>query len=147
MPGTYTNLLYHLIFSTKNREPHITDDIREPLYQYIGGIVRAKGGSLMEVGGVEDHIHLLTRFKPTMSVPEAIRLIKSNSSKWLHQDKDMEHFNWQDGYGAFSVSKSKVEDVRRYIRRQPEHHRRRSFREELLEFLVAHEIEFDESFV
>ena len=147
MAGTFTNLLYHLVFSTKHRAPLITDEIREPLYEYIGGILRAEGGTLIEIGGVDDHVHLLARLKPTMAVAEAVRLIKSNSSKWLHKGVGAEHFGWQLGYGAFSVSKSMVGDVRRYIRGQPVHHRRRTFQEELIELLKRHDVEYDERYI
>jgi REP element-mobilizing transposase RayT len=85
MADTFTNLLYHLVFSTKNRQPLITEDVRERLYQYMGGIIRGEGGSLLEIGGVPDHVHLLARFKPDVSVSEMIKRIKSKSSQWLNE--------------------------------------------------------------
>ena len=147
MAGTYSNLLYHIIFSTRERAPLITDRIREPLYRYVGGILREKGGILLEIGGVEDHVHLLARLKPSLPVSKAVRLVKSSSSKWLNEERLCEGFYWQLGYGAFTVSRSMAEDVRRYIRRQPQHHRRRSFKDELVEHLAANEVDYDQRFL
>ena len=143
MPDTYTNLLYHIVFSTKHRAPIIRAEFREPLYEYIGGIVRGEGGALLEIGGMEDHVHLLARLKPTLAVPEAARLIKANSSKWLNESVVADCFSWQAGYGAFTVGKSMVADVSRYIRNQPQHHRKRTFKEEFIELLELNNIEYD----
>jgi putative transposase len=116
MAGTYTNLLYHIVFSTKNRQPQITPAIQADLYEYIGGILRGESGVLLEIGGMPDHLHLLAKLKPTHSIAEILKRIKANSSKWLSAEKLPRHdFDWQDGYSAFSVSESQVESVRRYI--------------------------------
>ena len=148
MPHTYTNLLYHLVFSTKYRAPIITDILRDPLYRFIGGLIREEDGSLIEIGGIEDHVHLLVRLKPTMAVAEALRLVKSNSSKWVNEaGMTRERFQWQTGYGAFSVSKSQVEPVRRYIRDQPQHHQKKTFKEEFVELLKANEMDYDDRYL
>ena len=147
MSANYTNLLYHLVFSTKGRIPLITDEIREPLYQYIGGIVRSEGGALLEIGGIEDHIHLLVRLKPTLALSDAVRLIKSNSSKWLNDGSYVRDFRWQTGYGAFTVSKSMMESVRRYIRNQPEHHRKQTFKAEFVDLLKLNNVDYNKKYL
>jgi len=145
MAGTYTELIYHLIFSTKNREPLISPRLQAELYPYIGGILRGQGGHLLEVGGMPDHLHLLIRIKPDISVSEIVRLVKANSSKWVNERPDQTgRFAWQTGYGAFTVSLSQSPMVSQYVRTQEEHHRKKTFQEEFVEFLKRHEIEFDE---
>jgi putative transposase len=149
MAGTYTNLLYHLIFSTKDRIPLITKGLQEDLYSYMGGIVRGEGGTLMEIGGVADHVHLLTKFKPTKSVSEMLNRIKAKSSKWVNEEhaSNLRKFGWQDGYAAFTVSESLVPSVRRYIVGQEDHHRQKSFQEEFRALLDKHGIEYDERYL
>ncbi len=145
MAGTYTELIYHLIFSIKHREPLISPRLRAELYPYIGGILRDQGGHLLEVGGMPDPLHLLIRIKPDMSVSEIVRLVKANSSKWANERPDQTgRFAWQRGYGAFTVSLSQVPMVSQYVRTQEDHHRKTTFQEEFLEFLKRHEIQFDE---
>ena len=144
MPSTYTNLLYHLVFSTKNRIPLITHGLQEELYKYIGGIIRNEGGVLLEIGGTNDHVHLLTKFKPAISVSEILNRIKANSSKWANRHKmPMRNFRWQEGYAAFSVSESRVPTVAEYIRNQEEHHRKQTFQEEFVALLKRHGIDHD----
>jgi putative transposase len=144
MPSTYTNLLYHIIFSTKNREPLIVDAWKEELYRYIGGIVRSEGGVSIEIGGMPDHVHILAKLKPAISVSDILKLIKANSSKWINDEKVRRRgFAWQGGYAAFSVSESQVEVVRRYIRSQEEHHRKQSYQDELIALLQRHGVEYD----
>ena len=148
MAGTYANLLYHLVFSTKNRHPWIAPDIEEELYCYMGGIVRGEGGSLLEVNGMPDHVHLLAKLKPSRAVSEILQHLKGNSSKWLNETKmRVRKFGWQDGYAAFTVSESRVEAVRRYIRNQKSHHRRTGFQDELLALLKKHGVEYDERYL
>ena len=148
MPQSFTCLHYHLIFSTKNRAPCITPDLQPRLFQYIGGIVRAEAGCLLDAGGMPDHVHLLCRIDKQMSVSEALRLIKGNSSKWVHDTfPDRRTFGWQAGYGAFAVSFSNIEGVKRYIAGQAEHHKKSSFQEEFIAFLRRHDIEFDERYL
>jgi len=148
MGSTYSNLLYHVIFSTKHREPLITPTIRADLYPYIGGILRGQSGHLLEIGGIPDHVHLVIQIRPDTSVAEIVRLVKSNSSKWVNERPDASgRFAWQTGYGAFSVSVSQLSAVRSYVQEQENHHRARTFQEEFVEFLRRHEIEFDERYL
>jgi REP element-mobilizing transposase RayT len=143
MPNTYTNLLYHIVFSTKDRRPLITPNLQEELYKYIGGIIRGEGGAQLEIGGVADHVHILAKFKPAISVSDMLNKIKANSSKWVHEDKGALDFGWQVGYAAFTVSESQVEHVRKYIRNQEEHHRRQSYQEEFIALLERHGVDYD----
>ena len=144
MPSTYTNLLYHVVFSTKQRTPLISNEFQEELYRYIGGIVRAEGGVQFEIGGTSDHIHILAKFKPAISVSEMLAKIKANSSKWANEHKmKLRKFGWQEGYAAFSVSESQVPAVREYIRNQEEHHRTQPYQEEFIALLERHGIEYD----
>lgn len=148
MASTFTNLLYHIVFSTKQRKPLISVELRPELYKYISGIIRAEGGKLLEIGGVSDHVHIVTKLKATHAIAHVVQLIKANSSKWINERPDRPHaFAWQTGYAAFSVSESQVESVRKYVRNQETHHKRRSFQDELLALLRKHKIEFDERYV
>jgi len=148
MPGTYSQLLLHIVFSTKGRTPWITADIAERLYPYIGGIVRAEKGVPYDIGGVEDHVHLYLRWRPDAPVSGLMRTVKSRSSKWVHDTfPKLGAFAWQEGYSVFSVSKSQEEAVKKYIAKQTEHHRKENFQSELLRILRAHGVEFDERYV
>ena len=148
MASTFTNLLYHVVFSTKDRTPAIHEGLRERLYEYIGGIIRGERGVLLEIGGVPDHVHLLVKLKSDMAVAEFVRLVKSNSSKWLNESNDPRaRFEWQTGYGAFSVSESQARKVRKYIQTQESHHAKVSFRDELITLLEKHGIEYDERYL
>jgi putative transposase len=148
MASTLTNLLYHIIFSTKNREPVITEPIRRDLYAYMGGIIRGEGGTLLEIGGIADHVHLVVRFKSDPSVATMVKIIKSKSSKWLNaQPKRPGRFEWQRGYAAFTVSLSQLDNVRAYVRNQEQHHRRKTFQEELRALLDKHGVEYDERYL
>jgi len=147
MPSTHVSLHYHLVFSTKERVPSIRDDIRDRVHAYLGGVIRGAGGVALEVGGTADHVHLLCGLKPTHALADVLRTLKGDSSKWIHDELRMKKFAWQEGYGAFTVSRSNVEAVRHYVREQEEHHRTRSFQEEYREFLQKHEIEFDERYL
>jgi len=148
MPGTYTQILLHIVFSTKNREPWITTDIAERLYSYIGGIIRAEKGVLYDIGGIEDHIHLYLRWRADATLSDLMRTMKARSSLWVHQTlPNLCAFAWQEGYSAFSVSKSQEEAVKKYIASQAEHHKREDFKTELLRMLRLHQIEFDERYV
>jgi len=148
MANTYTSLNYRLIFSTKNRMPWLTLGIEQRVWSYIGGIARKHKMTALQVGGVEDHIHSLIRASPTLSPSQIAQFLKGESSKWIHEEfPALKHFAWQDGYGAFTVSKSNIPDVIKYIRNQREHHRKRSFQEEYLEFLIKNGIEYDERYL
>lgn len=144
MPSTFTNLLYHVIFGTKQRQQFIADEWQDELYGYIGGIIRSEGGTLLEAGGVADHVHLLVKLKPTSTLSDPLAKIKANSSRWINDEKFADRlFAWQEGYAAFSVSESAVAEVRRYIACQAEHHRTMSFRDEMIAFYEKHGIEYD----
>lgn len=148
MGQTLTCLRYHIIFNTKGRRPQINSSIRERMYEYIGGIVKNERGVLLAAGGTEDHIHLLVSIPAQASLADALRMIKSNCSKWVHETfPEFRDFAWQAGYGAFTVSYSNEDDVRRYIANQPQHHKRKTFQEELVEFLHRHEIPYDERYI
>jgi REP element-mobilizing transposase RayT len=147
MPSAYTSLTYHIVFSTKYHKPRLTDAIRAETYSYIGGIIANKRGQAIEIGGVADHIHIVTSCSPAVALADFIRDIKANSSKWLREEKDQRDFGWQVGYGAFTVSCSQADTVRRYVRNQAEHHRTRSFEEEFRAMLKRHGISFDEKYL
>lgn len=139
MAHTFSNLLYHVVFGTKDREPSIEGEFRADVHAYLGGIVRELRGVAIIINGTSDHVHALLKFPPTIALADAIRVVKANSSKWVHQKHGRSKFAWQSGYSAFSVSESGVAAVRRYIERQEEHHRKRTFTEEYLEFLDKHQ--------
>ena len=148
MSDSYTNLLYHIIFSTKDRRPLITEDRQPRLYDYIGGTIRSLGGISLELNGTEDHVHLLTKLRPDKALSDVLRDLKANASGWMHDVfPESKAFSWQRGYGAFTVSHSNVEEVRNYIAHQKEHHRKTSFRDEFIQFLKANGIEYDKRYV
>ena len=148
MPSTYTNLLYHIVFSTKDRIPLIANDFEEELYRYIGGIIRTEGGVQLEIGGTNDHLHILAKIKPAVAVSDILAKLKANSSKWINDHKmKMRKFGWQEGYAAFTVSESQVTAVREYIRNQKEHHRKQTFQEEFVALLERHGIEYDPEYL
>jgi REP element-mobilizing transposase RayT len=148
MASTFTNLLFHIVFSTKDRTPSIHEGLRERLYEYMGGIIRGERGTLLEIGGVPDHLHLLAKLKSDISVAEMVRLVKSNSSKWVNESIDPTgRFEWQTGYGAFSVSESQAKKVQKYIQTQESHHAKVSFKDELITLLKKHGIEYDERYL
>jgi len=146
MPHTYTNLLYHIVYATKERFPFITKELQPRLYKYLGGTIRGLGGSMIEVGGISDHVHLLVRLKPTMAISDTLRDLKTNSSVWAKEITNGK-FEWQDGYGAFTVGKSQIEDVKRYIQNQERHHLNLSFEDEFKDLLRRSDIDFDEKFL
>jgi len=148
MSQSFTNLLYHLIFSTKDRRPIITLDYQPRLYDYIGGIIREVGGTSLGINGIEDHVHVVTKLRPDKALSDVLRVLKCNASGWMHDVfPSLAEFSWQRGYAAFTVSQSNVEEVRRYVAGQKEHHKKISFRDEFIEFLKENYIEYDERFV
>jgi putative transposase len=147
MPNSYVYLLYHIIFSTKRRRPWIKEDYTDRLYAYLGGAVKGEGGDPVKTGGVEDHLHMLANLRQDVAVSEAIKRIKSGSSQWIHENlPGMSKFAWQAGYAAFTVSRSNRDSVSEYIARQKEHHKRKTFQEELAELFALHGIEPDPRF-
>ena len=133
MPHTFTNLLVHFIFSTKDRRPYLDADIRPRVFAYMGGVFRELGAAPLLINGPDDHVHALASMPASVSVAEAMRVVKTNSSRWVHEQwTDRRGFAWQSGYGAFSVSQSNRVEVERYIANQEEHHRHLSFQDEFL---------------
>lgn len=148
MSGTYSQLLYHIVFSTKERSAWIDPALAERLYPYMGGIIRAEKGVLIQIGGVADHVHLLLRWRTDGALSDLLRQVKARSSQWIHETfPELKGFAWQEGYSAFTVSLSQDQGVRRYIESQAEHHKKVDFKEELLKFLRAHQIPFEEKYV
>ncbi|MBX3423675.1 MAG: IS200/IS605 family transposase [Pirellulaceae bacterium] len=148
MPSSYTCLRFHLIWSTKHRQPILGDEVCQRMFQYIGGILRNDGGKLLVAGGMPNHVHLLADIGKTQSVADSVRDIKSNSSGWIHQTfPELKSFAWQAGYAAFTVSYSSTDSVKSYIAHQAEHHRQRTFQEEFVEFLRRHGIDYDERYL
>jgi REP element-mobilizing transposase RayT len=148
MASTLTNLLCHIVFSTKNREPNIPPSLQSELDRYIGGIIQNQGCQPLQIGGMPDHRHIVLAIRPDLSVSEVVRTIKSNSSKWINEQHETQgSFTWQAGFGAFSISSSQMDVVREYVRNQETHHRKMSFQQEYLAFLKKHEIAYDERYL
>lgn len=147
MPHTFTQLHYHIVFSTKNREPSLIPEIRERMWDYLGGIVLGEGGLIHRIGGMADHVHLLATFRQTKTVANTMRTIKAVSSGWASKTFPNQPLRWQIGYAAFSVSHSALKVVADYIRDQEEHHRSRSYQDELRLLLHRHGLEPDEQYM
>lgn len=147
MASTHLSLHFHVVFSTKNREPRISMDWRNRLHAFLGGVARNSGATPEAIGGVDDHVHLLLGLPATACLANVVRDIKAVSSKWVHDEIGDRAFAWQEGYGAFTVSPSHRDVVRDYIARQEEHHRKRTFQEEYLELLRRCGVEFDERYL
>lgn len=145
--STYLGLHYHLIFSTKNREPVITTHMLPLLHQYLGGIILGLGGEPRGIGGTSDHVHLLVALKSTHCLADFMRELKKASSTWMHDKGKQRTFAWQEGYCAITVSPSGRKAVRDYIARQEEHHRVKSFRDELVMFLKKAGVTYDERYL
>jgi REP element-mobilizing transposase RayT len=136
------------VFSTKDRQPLITPNCESRLYDYIGGTIRGLGGICLELNGTEDHIHLLAKLRPDKALSDVLRELKANASGWMHDVfPELRKFSWQRGYGAFTVSHSNLAQIRNYISRQKEHHRRISFRDEFVQFLNLNGIKYDERYI
>ena len=148
MAHTYTNILIHALFSTKDRQPWLTPEIRNEAFHYLGGTINELGGQSLLVNGPRDHVHMLFELPRTLSIADTMEKVKSHSSGWV-KDRwpERKYFGWQTGYAAFSVSKSHVEQVKRYIANKEEHHRKVSFQEELLAFLKKQGVEYDPRYV
>jgi REP element-mobilizing transposase RayT len=148
MSHSFINSLHHCVFSTKERRPMITPELQARLFQYIGGIARENKIKLLAAGGVDDHVHLLVSMPSTISISKALQLIKGGSSKWIHETFS-EHrlFEWQEGYGAFSIGIGDVERTINYINNQVEHHGKMDFKTEFRAFLKKHGIEYDERYI
>lgn len=149
MANTYTSLFYHFVFSTKNRKKWIDKEIETRVWAYIGGIARKHKATAVQVGGIDDHIHVLILSPPKYPPSKIAQFIKGDSSKWIHTEfQNMSSFAWQDGYSAFSVSKSGVPKVVDYIKNQRRKHEGKSFEEEYVDLLNLHEIDVvDERYI
>jgi putative transposase len=148
MAQTLVSLMAHLIFSTKNREPFITAEVEPELFAYIGGILKNNECRLLGAGGTPDHVHLLISQSKNVALSSLMKDVKKDSSSWIKtKGNSFRNFHWQDGYGAFSVGVKEIEALRKYIVGQKEHHRKRSFQEELIEFLNEYGIQYDERYL
>jgi putative transposase len=147
MPSTHSSLQHHFVFSTKNRAPSIAPEWQRRLHKYLGGIIRSTGGLPLVVGGVPDHVHLLVTLKPVHRLSDVLRDLKRSSSMWVHEEIGERKCAWQEGYGAFTVSRSNIPTVKSYVEHQEEHHRKRTFQEEYRELLRKHGVEFDERYL
>ena len=148
MAQTLVSLMVHVIFSTKNRERLITPEIESELYAYIGGILTNHECRLLDAGGTADHIHLLISQSKNISLSSLIKDVKKDSSSWIKtKGKQFRNFHWQDGYGGFSIRRADIPELKRYIATQKEHHRKRAFKEELIQFLQDEGIAYDERYL
>ncbi len=148
MGSTLTNLVYHIIFSTKDRKPLLIQELQEELYRYVGGIIKGEGGILLQIGGMPDHIHLVVKLKPIHTLSEVMRKVKGNSSKWINEQKKLTgRFSWQEGYGAFTVSESQIPTVVEYVKEQENHHETLSFKDEFILILKRHQVQYDERYL
>jgi REP element-mobilizing transposase RayT len=147
MSSTHLSLHCHIIFGTKHQRPLIATDWRPRFHAYLGGAIRTLDAVPEAVGGVADHVHLLIGFRATQRLSDIMRDVKRTSSAWVPETIGDREFEWQDGYGAFSVSASLLEKVRQYIANQEEHHRKRTFQEEYVEMLKSSGVEYDERYL
>jgi putative transposase len=147
MSHTYYCSLFHCVFSTKERRKTIAPEIQARLWAYMGGIAREHGAKALAVGGTEDHAHVLLSLPPAVPLAKAIREIKSLSSQWMHRECGRPDFDWQEGYGAFSIGQSQVPATIAYIASQQEHHRKRDFHSEYVAILKKHRIDYDQRYV
>ena len=147
MPSTHSSLHIHIVFSTKDRVPFIDAEWRGDLHAFLGGCLKRLDAFPQEIGGVADHVHLLIGIKPVHAIADLVREGKRISSEWIKDQFGVRKFAWQEGYGAFSVSKSAVPSVRKSIREQQKHHCGRTFPEEYTEFLEKHNVEYDERYL
>jgi putative transposase len=148
MSHTYSSNRIHVIFSTKERKKCLSDDFQPKLWAYMAGIAHHQGFETMIVGGVSDHIHALLALPPILPLAKAVQLLKGSSSHWINETQTGDaRFSWQEGYGAFSVSASQTEGVVRYIRNQRQHHERKSFEDEFVDFLKKYGVAYDPAYV
>jgi putative transposase len=144
MAHTYSNLIYHFIFSTQGRLPSINSDQKSELHAYLAGLVNEKRGRLLVVNNMPDHLHMLVVLPPDSSPSELMKFVKANSSRWMRQRFE-KPFAWQKGFGVFTVSRSGIDGVAKYIRDQEVHHKKMDYRSEFVMFLAKNDVEFDEA--
>lgn len=148
MANTYTQIHVQFVFAVKYRDGLINPSFKEELYQYISGIIKHHNHKLIAINGMSDHIHIFIGMRPTQSISDLMQDIKGSSSRWINEKRFLKvKFEWQEGYGAFSYSKSHVSNVIKYIINQEEHHKKESFRDEFLKFLNSFVVEYDERFI
>lgn len=148
MAHSYSQLLLHIVFSTKHRKLWLTDEVQDRLYPYMAGIVGSEGGVVLALGGMPDHIHLCLRWRTDAAISDLLRNVKANSSRWIHEIwPELSEFAWQEGYGVFTVSASQLDTVVAYIGDQKKHHEKRSFESEFTLLLEQHGIEFDSRYL
>jgi REP element-mobilizing transposase RayT len=148
MANTYSNLFYHFVFSTKNRADLIDRDIENRVWADIGGIARKHELTALQVGGIENHLHVLGVSHPTVAPYQIAGWLKTDSSRWIHETfPELRRFAWQDGYGVFSVSRSQSAGVIDYIKKQREHHKEQDFEEEYVSLLKLHGVDYDERYL
>jgi len=147
MANSYCNLLYHIVFSTKGRDAWLEGEAQSRCHEYLGGAIRDEGGIALLINGMPDHVHIFAKLRQDKAVADVVRSIKSNSSGWFHREFRRTAFAWQEGYAAFTVSFSQVDEVRAYIETQQDHHRRGGFKKEYLRLLDKHGIEYDLRYV
>ena len=148
MPQSFAKVYVHITFSTKNRYPFIDKDIESELWAYIGGICKRLECNPIQIGGYADHIHICCLLSKKMTQTKLLEEVKKESSKWIKtKGKAYERFYWQDGYGVFSVNPSELDTVVNYIVEQKQHHKKRTFQEELLAFLKKYKVEYDERYL
>ena len=146
--STYTQILYQIVFSTKNREHSLTDEHRETLYKYMWGVLKNKKCHLYRIGGVSNHIHIITDLHPSISLASLVKDLKIAISEHIKSMQLFQNFNgWQDGYGAFTYSIKAKDQLIEYVKNQEQHHKTQTFRDEFLELLHEHNIEFDDKFL
>lgn len=148
MPQSLSQVYVHLTFSTKNRAPLIDEDIKPRLFDYLGGTCNKLDCQVLQVGGHDDHIHILCLLSKKITQIKLLEEVKKSSSKWIKTvNERYQHFYWQEGYGIFSVNPSETAVVVEYIKNQPEHHRKKTFQEEFRAFLKKYQVEYDEKYV
>ena len=146
--STHIAISYHIVFSTKDREPVLHQDRRSDLFRYIWGIISKREGHLYRINGVQDHLHILTSLHPTVCLADFVKDIKTGSGRWIKQNAVFKRFShWQEGYAAFTCARHDHDRLIEYIKRQEEHHRKTTFQEELRKLLVEAGIEFDERYL
>ncbi len=148
MPQSLSQILLHVVFSTKNRQALIATDIQAPLHAYLAGTCRALGSQAYRVGGTDNHVHIACTLPRTLTVSKLMEEIKKSSSAWIKEkDKNCQNFSWQASYGAFSLGQSQLPRLLQYIDNQHEHHHKQSFEEELLKLLQAYQLDYDEQYL
>ncbi len=148
MANTYTQIHIHAVFAVQNRQSLISKSWKNELYKYITGIIQNNNHKVLQINGMPDHVHILFGMRPTQSLSDLMKQVKQESSKWINQQGFVKgKFSWQAGFGAFSYSKSQIPNVIQYIEKQEEHHTKKSFREEYLDFLKAFDLNYNEAYI